>query len=483
MQPLLIRRIIELVGEPNSKSADNRGWGLTAAVGLVYFGLALTGGAYQHKANRMATMVRGSLVNAVYAQTLDLSIISLDESAAVTLMSSDVERICEPLISIHNMWSSPIEIALAIWLLSREIGISLLGPLLITGLAISGPFLISGRMGKAQMTWIKRIQTRIDTTAKMLDSIKGVKMLGLSPKLSSIVSQLRLDEVTESLKMRKLMVAMITFGNMSDILAPGAAFAIYVIVATINGQTLDVTSAYTALSLIALLVAPIRAFVFSTPPLIAAISCFDRIETFLSSPTKKDHRMLLSGTKFRQLPDSEGPVKSAAKPSPTTGDLTISSDIELNEITPVKDTNTLPAAINVKNLTLAWSDTEGDDTVINDVTFDVQLAQLTMIVGPVGSGKSSLLRGLLGETPSSKGNVYINQLHASFVGQNPWIQNDTIRNNIIGVTAFEPEWYSKVLHACALDTDIDSLSEGDSTPVGTGGAALCKFPLSIYVNS
>jgi hypothetical protein len=56
-------------------------------------------------------MVRGSLVNAIYAQTLDLSVTSLDESAAVTLMSSDVERICDAILSIHNLcqvpWRSP----------------------------------------------------------------------------------------------------------------------------------------------------------------------------------------------------------------------------------------------------------------------------------------------------------------------------------------------------------------------------------------
>lgn len=47
MQPLLIRRIIELVNEPDSEDATNRGWGLTAAVGLVFIGLAVSGGAHQ----------------------------------------------------------------------------------------------------------------------------------------------------------------------------------------------------------------------------------------------------------------------------------------------------------------------------------------------------------------------------------------------------------------------------------------------------
>ena len=462
MQPLLISSITELVNEPDSESAGNRGWGLTAAFGLVYIGLAVTGGAYQHKANRMATMVRGSLVNAIYAQTLDVSVTSLDESAAVTLMSSDVERICDALLPIHNLWSSPLEIALAIWLLQKEIGLALLGPLFITALAISGPFLVSRHMGNAQKTWIEKIQTRIDATAKMLHAMKGIKMLGLNSKMSSIVYQLRLDEIARSLKMRKLFVVMIAFGNMSDILAPGAAFAIYVIVASVNGQTLDVTSAFTALSLIALLVAPIRAIVFTTPTVIAAIGCFDRIQSFLSSPTKRDHRMLPPALKGR----SSGIFRLDEFARNTTVD----SDIELDNIIRRTNASSSPATLRVRNLTLAWSDE--DNPVIDDVSFDFQPGHLTMIVGLVGCGKSSLLRGLLGEIPSSKGNVYIDREHAAFVSQDPWIQNGSIRNNIIGVSIFEPEWYAKVVHACAFDTDIETLSEGDSTKVGSAGTAL-----------
>lgn len=113
-------------------------------------------------------MVRGSLVTAIYTHTLELPIDALDETAAITLMSSDLERICEALLPIHNLWSSPLEIVLAIWLLHREIGIGLLGPLLVTALAIAGPFLVSGHMGLAQVAWIEGIQVRIDGTAKML---------------------------------------------------------------------------------------------------------------------------------------------------------------------------------------------------------------------------------------------------------------------------------------------------------------------------
>jgi ABC-type multidrug transport system fused ATPase/permease subunit len=374
-------------------------------------------------------------------------------------MSSDVQRICDAILPIHSIWSGPLEIALAIWLLRKEIGLALLGPLLITASAISGPFLISGHMGKAQKTWIERIQTRIDATAKMLQAMKGVKMLGLNSKMSSIVYQLRLDEIAKSLKMRKLFVVMIAFGNMSDIFAPGAAFIIYVIVAAVNGQRLDVTSAFTALSLIALLVAPIRQIVFAVPPLIAAVGCFDRIQTFLSSPTKRDHRMLV-----------EAPQGQSSRIITLPRNTTVDSDIELQDITPRTNASSSPATISVRNLTLAWS--EEDTPVIDDVTLDFQPGDLTMIVGPVGCGKSSLLRGLLGETPSSKGNVYINRAHAAFVDQSSWIQNSSVRNNIIGVSVFDPEWYTTVVHACAFDTDIETLPGGDSTKVGSAGTAL-----------
>jgi len=405
MQPLIINSITELVGDPDSESVTNRGWGLTAAFGLVYIGLAVAGGAYQHKANRTARMVRGSLVNAIYRQTLDVSINSLDESAAVTLMSSDVERICNAILSIHNLWSSPVEIALAIWLLQKEIGVALLGPFLITALAISGPFLISRHMGKAQKIWMERIQSRIDATAKMLQSMKGVKMLGINSKISNIIYQLRVEEIVKSLKMRKLFVGMLAFDNMSHVFAPGAAFAICVIVATVNRQTLNVALAFTTLSLIALLVAPIRAIVFAILPLVAAIGCFDRIQLFLSSPTKQDHRML--------LPPLQGRPSGAARLNEFARGMIGNPDIELEDIIRQTNSSASPAVISVRNLTLAWSDE--DSPVVDDFSFDFRPRNLIMIVGLVRCSKSTLLRGLLRETPSSKGAVYLDRAHAAFV--------------------------------------------------------------------
>ena len=307
---------------------------------------------------------------------------------------------------------------------------------------------------------MEKIQTRIDATAKALNAMKGVKMLGLDAKMSGIISNLRANEIAHSLKMRKLLVIMLAFGNMSDILAPGAAFVIYVIVATVNGQSLDITSAFTALSLIALLVAPIRAFVFTIPPLIAALSCVDRVEKFISLPTKRDDRMLV--TQSRSTPNSRTETYGSAR------NLARSRDIEM-EIMPTVETS-LQAPIEVKNLTLGWADDK--QPVVEDVSIEFLPGSLTMVIGPVGCGKSSFLQSLLGEAPSSKGSIYINQSHVAFVSQTSWIQNNSIRNNILGFSAFEPDWYAKVVRACALDTDLEELPNGDNSLCGSTGSAL-----------
>jgi ABC-type bacteriocin/lantibiotic exporter with double-glycine peptidase domain len=127
-------------------------------------------------------------------------------------------------------------------------------------------------------------------------------------------------------------------------------------------------------------------------------------------------------------------------------------------------------AIRVRNLTLAWSDQ--DTPVVDNVSLEFQHGYLTMIVGPIGSGKSSLLKGLLGEIPSSNGNVYIGRVHAAFVDQTSWIQNGSIWENVVGWSEFDANWYSTVLRTCALDTDIDAFPDGDGTKTGSSGGAL-----------
>lgn len=63
-------------------------------------------------------------------------------------------------------------------------------------------------------------------------------------------------------------------------------------------------------------------------------------------------------------------------------------------------------------------------------------------------------------------------LRMAYYAQEPWLLNDTIRNNILGGRAMDSGWYQQVLEAVHLLPDLDSLSERDSTIIGHGGSRL-----------
>lgn len=269
MQPLLIRRISEYVNtKSNAPVADNEGWGLTAAIGLVYIGLALTTAIFYHEVYRTVTCVRGALVMAIFAKTVLLPA-GIDESASLTLMSTDVERICEAMPNGHELWASPIEVGLGVWLLSRQIGVALLGPLVVTVISVGLTMLVSSRMAKAMGSWMTAIQTRIDFTAKMLGNIKEIKLLGISSVVSGTILRLRTEEIHQSLKSRRLMAALLTVANFTLAGGAPAAFIIYIAANQSGTVPLNVSRAFTTLSLVSLVTGPVRDLAFSIGPVIS----------------------------------------------------------------------------------------------------------------------------------------------------------------------------------------------------------------------
>ncbi|KAK0104754.1 hypothetical protein ONS95_005024 [Cadophora gregata] len=451
-QPFLLQRSIEFAN--NSKDPDRVGWALTAAFGLVFLGLAISSGSYYHMNYRFVTSTRGSLVGLIYAKTMDLSITALDESVAVTLMSNDTEAICQSYRTLHEFWAVPIELAIALFLLHRQLGLAFLAPAAVAIFSTVGILAMAKYMGRAQKVWMEGIQTRVDVTASMLGSMKPCKMLGFSSILTDVIQGLRVTEVRLSNMFRRLLCVRVFLGNSTSTLAPLATFAIFVIIASTTGQTLNTSSAYTALSLITLLAEPMNTLVLSVPLLNAAMASFTRIQTFLKSDARKDHRL---------------PLVKPLESGKTSSMSIENGDIELEGLksTTRDSSSTLLLA---QNATFAWS--EGGVPAIQDLNLIVPRHQICFIIGPVGCGKSTLLKGLLGETPSSQGFIYSDSPDTAFVDQTSWVRNGTIQQNILGISAFEEPWYSKVVHACGLEGDIAILPKGHATPVGSAGISL-----------
>lgn len=89
-QPLVLTRFLDFLDDETQSA--NIGYGLVGAYGLVYLGIAATQALYWHQNGRCVTMLRGVLVSAVFSKVTEVSIVAVDDSAALTLMSSDVSR-------------------------------------------------------------------------------------------------------------------------------------------------------------------------------------------------------------------------------------------------------------------------------------------------------------------------------------------------------------------------------------------------------
>ncbi|KAJ7078496.1 hypothetical protein C8R44DRAFT_836696 [Mycena epipterygia] len=102
---------------------------------------------------------------------------------------------------------------------------------------------------------------------------------------------------------------------------------------------------------------------------------------------------------------------------------------------------------------------------------------INLIVGPTGSGKTSLLMALLGEmhlirsSPSSWLNLP-RGIGVSYAAQESWVMNDTIKNNIIFNAPFDQDRFNKVLYQCCLERDLELFDAGSETEVGEKGLTL-----------
>lgn len=168
--------------------------------------------------------------------------------------------------------------------------------------------------------------------------------------------------------------------------------------------------------------------------------------------------------------------------------------------TPDKVVNTVPAKnIAFKNASVAWPSDQTEDQEVDKDRFALRsldmafpMKGLSIVSGRTGSGKSLLLSCLLGECEVLEGTIkvpvpppisdrfdhlatsanWIIDSAIAYVAQIPWIENATIKDNILFGLPLDPERYQKVLFACAMQKDFNMLPDGDLTDIGANGVNL-----------
>ncbi|KAF3708249.1 Canalicular multispecific organic anion transporter 1 [Channa argus] len=370
--------------------------------------------------------VRTALIAAVYKKALVVSNDTRKESTVgetVNLMSADAQRFNDVTNFIHLLWSCPLQIILSIAFLWLELGPSVLAGLAVMVLMVPINGLLATKARKIQIKNMEFKDKRLKIMNEILNGIKILKLYAWEPSFQMQVEDIRGQELKVMRKFAYLTSVSTFIFSCAPALVSLATFAVFVGVSTDNVLTAE--KAFTSISLFNILRFPLAML----PMLIAAI-----VQTAVS---KKRLEKFLGGEDLE-------------------------SDI-------VRHDPSFNSAVTVCDGSFAW-DREAAP-LLKNVSLDIKPGRLVAVVGAVGAGKSSLISALLGEMHSTKGFINI-QGSLAYVPQQAWIQNATLRDNILFGCPNEESRLQQVIEACALAPDLELLPGGDLTEIGEKGINL-----------
>ncbi|KAB8278602.1 P-loop containing nucleoside triphosphate hydrolase protein [Aspergillus minisclerotigenes] len=449
-QPFLIMTAVQHVERPMTAETRNRGYGLIGATFLVYLGIAVSNVYYRQRFSRVSTLFRGAMIAFIHDRTLTLQDGLYTESAALTLMSTDVDCIIEHLENMNDVWARTIEVA---------IGITLLGLQSRCGLhpCLVGQKFVANSIGNDQQNWNLEIQKRVKNTSAVLGSMKDTKVSGLSKALAQNLQEHRERELVVSRAFFKGIMWLngLVAATLPRIWAPVITFTVYAIQARIRGDdSLTTVKAFTALSIITLVTTPAEKLLAVLPQLAAAMGCFQRIHEYITSDPVKDGR--LGHNKALMLNSAISLANADEK-----------------EFTPRTDNEEQGVAIKLDNVTVLPSP-KAISVALKNVSFKVTRGNLLVVTGSVGSGKTTLLKTILGELGCQSGTVCVDSNRISFCSQDPWFLNTTIKKSIAGLAnhQVDEKWYEAVIRSCCLKEDIRRWPNADQSEVGSKGLTL-----------
>ncbi|KAJ3531278.1 hypothetical protein NM208_g8949 [Fusarium decemcellulare] len=443
-QPLLIHRAVSLLEEPDSQEKTSIGRTLIGATSLIYIGIALMTGMFRHNVYRLITMVRSAIVGLIYHTTLSLDAKAASNAAALTLMSTDLESIASGFEVFDSLWADPIEIGVAIYILYSQIGLAFIAPI-ITSLSmfpsstnltwrylhwalvfICVPIALRSVSASAQNDWLESIERRVAVIASVLSNMKGVKMTGLSDLVGDRLQAFRVYELQVASKFRAMLAVSVVIGSMSQVVTPVITLITYVL--------LNMAKA--------------------VPQLAAAGGCFQRIQAYV-----------LTGDESMAKCNEVAAAPIACEKKQQDSRRGSSTD----------DASEKKALVTLRNASFTIGVTK--EPILRDVSISILQETWTVIIGPVGSGKSVLLLALLDELHLTAGSMDRAAMLRGGVGycaQDPWLPNLSIRDIICAGDAgnVDETWYSAIVEACVLRSDLDGLPAGDRTVIGSNGVSL-----------
>ncbi|GAA6020697.1 hypothetical protein JCM11491_000519 [Sporobolomyces phaffii] len=293
---------------------------------------------------------------------------------------------------------------------------------------------VSKKYGGVQEEIMKATDKRVTLVQELLNSIRILKMFAWEKPSIERITKTRSLELEKIKKRAKIYSGMMFLSTGIPATVTLATFGAFVFV---QKESLTASTAFTAMSLFSLL----REAVISATRLLSAFMrasvSVGRINSFIQDTEQLDEK-----------------PRSFSKQS--GGDDT---------------------AIRISDAQFRFSRYGSTGFNLKIDKLDIPRHSTTVVAGDVGSGKSALLLALLGELHLRSGQVDLvsesgSPARISYAAQSPWLQDTSIRNNILFGEEYDEDRYNDTVFACALEKDIEGLPEGDETRCGEKGLSL-----------
>uniref|UniRef100_A0A6Q2YTH2 Multidrug resistance-associated protein 1 n=1 Tax=Esox lucius TaxID=8010 RepID=A0A6Q2YTH2_ESOLU len=424
--PEILRLLIQFVNDSNAPSWQ--GYFYTALLFVCTCFQTLILQKYFHVCFTTGMRLRTAIVGAVYRKALVISNAARRTSTVgeiVNLMSVDAQRFMDLITYINMIWSAPLQVVLALYFLWQNLGPSVLAGVAVMVLMVPINAVIAMKTKTYQVAQMKSKDNRIKLMNELLNGIKVLKLYAWEVAFKDKVSAIRESEL-QVLKKAAYLGAVSTFTWVcAPFLVALSTFAVYVMIDERN--VLDAQKAFVSLALFNILRFPLNMLPMVISSMVQASVSMKRLRVFLSHEELQE------------------------------------DSVERKVIAGCSD------SISIDDGSFSWS--RNDSPTLKRLSVRIPDGSLVAVVGHVGSGKSSLLSALLGEMEKLEGSVSVRG-SVAYVPQQAWIQNATLKDNIMFGQERKESWYHRVVEACALLPDLEILPAGDGTEIGEKGVNL-----------
>ncbi|XP_041780046.1 ATP-binding cassette sub-family C member 10 [Anopheles merus] len=396
----------------------------------------------------VSSKMRMSIVTAIYQKSLTAKQLQAARPEILNLMSTDTDRIVNSCISFHSFWSIPFQLFTTLYLLYTQLGVAFVAGVLFAILLIPINRKIAQKIGQLSQGLMAAKDARVTITTETISGAKDIKLNAWEDVFISKIHRERGEEISFLAKRKYLDALCVYFWATTPVLMCLFTFGTSILL----GKPLTAATTYTSVALLNMLIGPLNAFPWVLNGLTEAWVSLKRVQELLDLPDVNLQAY------YRPLTASDAAFANSSKRPVVLAIKDGSFEFETKR--------------SRKELDLVQEDII--DFAFRDLTLQVRQGELVCLEGPVGGGKSSLLQVIMGYFQCTAGAVAISmdvKEGFGYVAQTPWLQQGTIRDNILWGEIYDEARYKAVIHACALQYDLDAL-RGDSTGVGEQGRTL-----------